>query len=156
VQVPSLNERPDDILPLARHFLLEFSRKFGKAFTGISPDGESALMTHKWTGHVRELRNLIERGVLIGRGPKLEAEELGLESAPKSKEPGQTEDGMGFPPLSQTGIDLAAMQQSLERFYIEEALKLARGNESKAARLLHMNHHTFRYRRKKLQEEQTS
>jgi DNA-binding NtrC family response regulator len=154
VQVPSLDERPEDILPLARHFLLEFSRKFGKTFTGISPRAESALMRHKWTGHVRELRNLIERGVLIGRGPKLEAEELGLESVPKSKKRGQTEDGLVFPPLPQKGIDLAAIQESLERFYIEEALKLARGNESKAARLLNINHHTFRYRRKKLQEKQ--
>ena len=52
--------------------------------------------------------------------------------------------------LSETGIDLAAAQELLEKFYIEQALRLAQGNESKAATLLRMNHHTFRYRKKKL------
>ena len=70
VQVPSLNERWDDILPMARHFLYKFSRKFGKTFSGISPRAESALMAHDWTGNVRELKNIIERGVLIGKGGK--------------------------------------------------------------------------------------
>ena len=60
---------------------------------------------------------------------------------------------MAFPPLPATGADLASAQESLERYYIKEALKMAKGNESKAAKLLNMNHHTFRYRRKKLQEE---
>jgi DNA-binding NtrC family response regulator len=156
VQVPSLNERPDDILSLARHFLLEFSRKFGKLITGISPGAESALMTHRWTGHVRELRNLIERGVLIGKGPALGAEDLGIGSATKVRKLKRTEDGMVFPPLSGTGIDLATVQESLEWFYFKEALKLARDNESKAAGLLNMNHRTFRYRRKKLRVKLTS
>ncbi|MBE9502607.1 MAG: sigma-54-dependent Fis family transcriptional regulator, partial [Proteobacteria bacterium] len=49
------------------------------------------------------------------------------------------------------GIDLTSVQKSLEKFYIEEAYKMAGGNESKAARLLNINHHTFRYRSKKLQ-----
>ena len=54
VKVPSLNERREDIIPLANHFLLGFSKKFGKKFTGISSKAKSALMTYKWTGHVRE------------------------------------------------------------------------------------------------------
>jgi len=113
VQAPSLNERRGDIMPLAKHFIMEFSNKFGKAFTDISATAENALMTHNWTGHVRELKNLIEKGVL----------------------------------------NLTSTQESLEKYYIEEAFRMAEGNESKAARLLNMNHHTFRYRRKKLQNE---
>jgi len=153
VQVPSLNERPDDIIPLAKHFLLEFSKKLGKTFTRISPRAENALMTYRWTGHVRELKNIIERGILIGKGPELDAEDLGIKTAPGTKKLKQTEDGRAFPPLPTTGIDLASAQDSLERYYIEEALKMAGGNESKAARLLNINHHTFRYRRRKLQIE---
>ncbi len=153
VQVPSLNERPDDIIPLAKHFLLEFSKKLEKNFTRISPQAENVLMTYKWTGHVRELKNLIERGVLIGKGPELGAEDLGMNSSPGAKKPKQTEDEIAFPPFPSTGIDLASVQVSLERYYIEEALKMAGGNESKAARLLNINHHTFRYRRKKLQTD---
>lgn len=153
VQVPSLNERRDDIIPIAKHFLLEFTNKFGKAFTGITPEAESALMAYNWTGHVRELKNLIEKGVLTGKGPGLAIRDLGIEGAKKAKAREQANDEFVLPPLPKTGIDLASTQESLERYYIEEALKMAGGNESKAAKLLNLNHHTFRYHRKKLQIE---
>ena len=153
VQVPSLNERRDDIIPIAKHYLLEFSNKFGKIFTGISQQAESALMAYNWTGHVRELKNLIERGVLTGNGPKLTIRDLAIEGASKASTQKQAKDEFAFPPLSETGIDLASTQESLEKYYFEEAPRMAGGNESKAAKLLNMNHHTFRYRRKKLQIE---
>ena len=153
VKVPSLNERRDDIIPIAKHYLLEFSNKFGKTFTGISQQAETALMAYNWTGHVRELKNLIERGVLIGKGPELTIRDLAIEGANKARTQKQGEDGFAFPPLSETGINLASTQESLERYYLGEALRMAGGNESKAAKLLNMNHHTFRYRRKKLQIE---
>jgi DNA-binding NtrC family response regulator len=153
VQVPSLNERRDDIIPIAKHYLLEFGKKFGKSFTGISPDAEDALTAYSWTGHVRELKNLIERAVLIGEGPELTTQALGIEAVNEANTRKQTKEGFAFPPLSEAGIALVAAQESLERYYIEQALKMARGNESKAAALLRMNHHTFRYRKKKLQIE---
>ena len=55
-----------------------------------------------------------------------------------------------MPPLTPSGVDLASIQESVERRYIGEALRLAGGNETKAAQLLNINYHTFRYRRKKL------
>lgn len=148
VEVPSLNKRPDDIIPIARHFLLEFSRKHGKSFTGLSPQAETALKGFHWEGNVRELRNVIERGVLVGKGPELTPQSLGIEDLKGDTYNNQSE--TPFPPIPPTGIDLSSIQQSLERYYIEEALELAGGNESKAAQLLNINHHTFRYRRKKL------
>ena len=153
VQAPSLNERRGDIMPLAKHFIMEFSNKFGKAFTDISANAENALMTHNWTGHVRELKNLIEKGVLIGEGPMLEVEDLGLGKISGSDIPKKATDEIVFPRLPAQGIDLTSIQESLEKYYIEEAFKMAEGNESKAAGLLNMNHHTFRYRRKKLQNK---
>jgi DNA-binding NtrC family response regulator len=63
---------------------------------------------------------------------------------------GQRKEEFAFPTLSETGIDLAFTKESLEKYYIEQALKITKGNESKAASLLRMNHHTFRYRKKKL------
>ncbi|MFC1850106.1 helix-turn-helix domain-containing protein [candidate division CSSED10-310 bacterium] len=51
------------------------------------------------------------------------------------------------------GLRLDTVLEDIERSYIEEALKMAGGNESKAARILNMNHHTYRYRRKKLQKQ---
>jgi DNA-binding NtrC family response regulator len=150
VQIPSLNDRAEDILLLAKHFMFEFSSKFEKTFNSLSPQAEKALTMHKWTGHVRELKNMIERGVLIGRGPQLDVADLGLTTMPEATESGKKANQPVFPSLSAEGIDLSAAMESMEKTYIEEALKLADGNESKAARLLKINHHTFRYRRKKL------
>ena len=153
VQVPSLNERPDDILPLAKHFLLEFSHKFDKAFTGISPQADRALVEYRWTGNVRELKNFIERAALIGKGPKLQVEDLGIKGVHKTETLKESGTELTFSSLSGAGIDLSSVQESLEKHFIKEALQMADGNESKAAKLLNMNHHTFRYRRKKLQIE---
>jgi DNA-binding NtrC family response regulator len=153
VQVPSLDERPDDIIPLAKYFLQEFSAKFDKKFSDISPEAKDALLAHHWNGNVRELKNLIEGAALIGKGPQLKLKELGLES--KDEHPNAaaiTTDGE-FSPLPAEGLDLSERLQSFERHYIEQALKIAKGNESKAAKLLNMNHHTFRYRRKKLMRD---
>ena len=151
VEVPSLNERRDDILPIAKHFLVEFSQRFGKYFTGITSQAENTLKAYHWTGNVRELRNLIERGVLIGKGPELTLTDLGIEKVDSNNSANQTKDEVFFSPIPPTGINLSSLQESFEKRYIEEALRMADGNESKAARLLHMNHHTFRYRRKKLE-----
>ena len=150
VKVPSLNERPDDIIPLTKYFLQEFSCKFGKKFTGISSEAETALQAHNWTGHVRELKNFVERAVLIGKGPDLLPVDLGIESHTQDEHKAIVCDKVDYPPLSPEGLDLDVQLQSYEKHYIEEALKIAKGNESKAAKLLNINHHTFRYRKKKL------
>lgn len=153
VHVPSLNERREDIIPLVKHFLFEFNKKFDKKITVISPGAEEALMAYHWAGNVRELKNLIEKAVLIGKEPVLELKDLGIEGPQKTERLKQDKGLPAFPALNCEGIDLASVQRSLEKFYIEEALRMAEGNESKAARLLNINHHTFRYRRKKLQIE---
>lgn len=148
VEVPSLNKRRDDIVPIAQHFLVEFSRKFDKRFTGISPEAREAIINFHWKGNVRELRNAIERAVLIGKGPELEFRDLGMEES--GEVTGSNVGERSFPPLSPKGMDLRAAQESMEKFYLQEALRMTGGNESKAAALLNLNHHTFRYRCRKL------
>jgi DNA-binding NtrC family response regulator len=150
VEVPSLNDRPDDIVPMARHFLLEFNRKFGKSFTGIAPEAEAALKAYRWKGNVRELKNLVERGALIGKGTELALPDFGLggdaargDGAPEREQP-------SFASLPPEGVDMESVQESLVRHLIGQALKRTGGNESQAAKLLNLNHHTFRYRRRKL------
>jgi len=150
VEVPSLNERPGDIVALAKYFLQEFSKKFGKKFTSISREAEQNLLTHDWTGNVRELKNLIERAVLIGKGPALTENELGLNVSGRGQESARLDIKEQMPLLTAEGLDLSEQLQSFEKHYIQAALKIARGNESQAARLLKMNHHTFRYRKNKL------
>jgi transcriptional regulator with PAS, ATPase and Fis domain len=68
VKAPSLNERPEDIIPLTKYFLQEFSQEFGKKFSGISSDAESILTTHHWTGHVRKLKKSYRKSGLDGQG----------------------------------------------------------------------------------------
>jgi DNA-binding NtrC family response regulator len=151
VELPALTARRDDIVPIALHFLLEFNRKFGKSFTGISQAARQALVRHSWKGNVRELRNFVERGVLVGKGTELTSEDFGLEGEMTPE--GQAIAGLAFLPLMDPaeGVDLIEAHESLDRHYFREALRVTGGNETRAAQLLRINYSTFRYRRKKLE-----
>jgi DNA-binding NtrC family response regulator len=150
VQVPALDERSSDIIPLAKYFLDQFSRKFGKPLAGLSEEAGAALLNHSFTGHVRELKNLVERAVLVSDGKELSPDDLGLTDGRKSR--AELAGGTGFvlPTLPPEGLDVVAYLRSIEAHIIRQALKAAKDNESKAAKLLRINHHTFRYRKKKL------
>jgi DNA-binding NtrC family response regulator len=150
VQVPALDERSSDIIPLAKYFLDQFSRKFGKPLAGLSEEAGAALLNHSFTGHVRELKNLVERAVLVSDGKELSPDDLGLTDGRKSQ--AELAGGTGFvlPTLPPEGLDVVAYLRSIEAHIIRQALKAAKDNESKAAKLLRINHHTFRYRKKKL------
>ena len=150
LEVPSLNQRRDDILPIARHFLVEFARKFNKSFTTISAGAEKFLKEKNWTGNVRELKNLIERAVLLSDGPELSAEDFGLGSADPGQTLPETANTMQLPEVIPSGIDLPAIIGAIEKKYLAAALVMTRGNESKAAQLLNLSRDKLRYRRQKL------
>lgn len=153
VRVPSLNERPGDIVPIALHFLHEFGGKYGKQFTGISPEAQEALTRFRWKGNVRELRNLVERGALVSRGPQLSLGDVGLPGKEGANGSRGGEIASGFPPIPPGGIDLPEMIAAMERHYYEEALARMEGNETRAASLLGIPHHTFRYQRRKMKQK---
>jgi DNA-binding NtrC family response regulator len=146
LEVPALNERREDIIPIARHFMLEFNRKLGKRFTRISPEAEEALKEHHWQGNVRELRNVIERGMIFGIGPEMMLEDLDI----RDKDADGSSNQMKLPPLTPKGLDIASIQESVERYYVREALRLSGGNQSQAAKLLNLKGTTFHYRQKRL------
>jgi len=150
VELPSLTERRDDILPIALHFLLEFNRKFGRSFRGISRDAREAMTRHRWRGNVRELRNVVERGVLVGKGAELTREDLGLGEQDLSGEAPPSPEEILHPLLPPGGVDLVMAHESLDRHFFREALLVTGGNETQAAQLLRINYSTFRYRRRKL------
>ena len=150
IEVPSLMERREDILPIAKHYLLEFSEKFGKNFTSISEDAEMMLKNHYWTGNVRELKNIIEKAVLLADGPDLGSEHLGLNNICREDGIAELGGGLRLPVVSPEGIDLPAALNAIEKHYFDSALGLTNNNESKAAKMLSMSRDTFRYRRKKL------
>lgn len=147
IEVPSLNQRREDIVPIAKHYLLEFARKFGKTFTAIAAGAEKTLQAYHWTGNVRELKNVIEKAVLLTEGPELTAEKLALPSGNGS---GPTANGGSLPACSEEGLDLPELLAVIERQYFDQALSITDGNESRAAKVLGMTRDTFRYRRKKL------
>jgi NtrC-family two-component system response regulator AlgB len=72
VRVPSLRERPEDIVPLAKRFLEFFARSVGRPVATLSPAAEKVLASYTWPGNVRELRNAIERAVILWPAPVLE------------------------------------------------------------------------------------
>jgi DNA-binding NtrC family response regulator len=147
LEVPSLNQRREDILPLAKFFLNKFSMKFRKSFTGLAPDAIEALENFNWTGNVRELRNMIERSVLLGNGTLLQRKHLGIESIQAVKhEAAPTENYPLLPALTPDGIDLPSVLSSIEKGYMDKALDLSSGNATKASKLLKMSRDKFRYR----------
>jgi DNA-binding NtrC family response regulator len=123
IELPPLRDRGDDILLLARHFLQEFSRKFGKRFEELSPAAAQMFLGYRWPGNVRELRNLIERVVLLEEGERLELEHLPPEVA--GRRVASEEDTGGLPTLAQMEAD-----------HIGEVLRLTAGNKTRAARIL--------------------
>jgi len=72
MELPPLRERPEDIPALANHFISIYSRKAGKKITGISEKALRAMMAYQWPGNIRQLENLIERGVLLAKGSIIE------------------------------------------------------------------------------------
>ena len=76
ITLPPLRERRDDIAELAAFFLDRFSRETKKPFTTIAPAAQDRLLAYGWPGNVRELANVIERAVVLGRGPAVTPQDL--------------------------------------------------------------------------------
>ena len=76
--VPPLRERRDDILPIARHYLEHYGRKYGKPALGLAPDAEQALVEYSWPGNVRALQHVVERAVILTESDKLAAADFPL------------------------------------------------------------------------------
>ena len=130
MNIPPLRERKDDIPYLVEHF----AKKYGGE---ISEGALERLMSYHWPGNVRELENVIERSVLLARGPRVEAEDIKIEMGAGRARPAASTDA--FLP---EGMTLDQYEQSL----IREALKRADGNKSQAARLLGLTRNALRYR----------
>jgi transcriptional regulator with GAF, ATPase, and Fis domain len=131
IHIAPLRERPEDILPLADAFLEELGRSIGRRAAGISRDGREWLLAYPWPGNIRELRNAIERAILLSDGGLITRQHLPAPPHRPELLPGQGA-GSGILPIPPGGIDLEAV----ERSYVQGALLQAKGNKSKAARLL--------------------
>jgi DNA-binding NtrC family response regulator len=142
ITVPPRRERRDDILPLARHFLVTLGGRYGRSFDGIDRDAENRLLGYPWPGNVRELRNAIERAMILERGRTISAAGLVLEgigSEPAAGAPGMAGMPEGIMPL-----------EELEMEMLRRALAAASNNQTRAAELLGISRDQLRYRLKKL------
>jgi Nif-specific regulatory protein len=124
VFLPPLRERRPDILLLADHFVEKYAAAHGKDVRRISSTAIDMLMSYHWPGNVRELENCIERAVLVCQGGAIHAHDL-----PPTL---QTAEVSGTMPK----VALEAALASYEKDLILDALKMARGNRARAARLL--------------------
>jgi len=135
IRVPSLRDRPEDVVPLASGFAAEIAAEIGVATPRISDACAERLQCHAWPGNVRELRNVIERAVTLARDEDVSVEHLGLETSSRSV---ATHDGAGLVlPVNDRSL------RNVERALIERVLVETDGNRSQAARLLGVNRATL-------------
>ncbi len=135
--VPPLRERKTDVLLLADHFLERLAADHRKRIRRISTPAIDMLMAYHWPGNVRELQNVVERAVLVCDGDVVHAHHL-----PPTLQMADTSEAAATQPLSQA---LGAYEKDL----IQDALKMARGNRAKAARLLHATARIVNYKIRK-------
>jgi transcriptional regulator with PAS, ATPase and Fis domain len=76
IEIPPLQERPEDITPIASHFLHHYARVFQKTIDAIEPETMAVLRSYPWPGNVRELENVIQRCIILARGRTLHLENL--------------------------------------------------------------------------------
>ena len=146
IRMPSLKERPDDVLLLARHFMEIYSREIGKKVDLMSEEAEKILTSYEWPGNVRELENTIERAISIAGGNIITPEEL----PDRVRHGGGPCGVVGGVPFPEKGIDLENVLQRIETELIEEALRRSGKVKKKAADLLGVSFRSFRYRMEKL------
>jgi DNA-binding NtrC family response regulator len=144
VTMPSLRERHEDILLLARHFISFFSRKYNKKeITALSPEAEKIMLAYPWPGNIRELKNCVERVVVLGSEGDIRAEHLPATLTGRLLASGVSGDGRFL--LPDSGISL----EDLERDIISQALEKTKHNKAQAAKLLSLTYDTLRYQVKK-------
>jgi DNA-binding NtrC family response regulator len=146
--VPPLRERKEDIPVLSYSFLKEFSQKFRKEITGISNEALSILESYKWKGNIRELRNVMERIILLIE--ENEVKEHHLSSLISNANNDQEDENfvLKIPPK---GIKIDVVLKTL----ILKTLNISNGNQVKAAKILGLSRSKLRYRMEQLGIEVT-
>jgi DNA-binding NtrC family response regulator len=125
IQIPPLRERPADIALIARYFLEKYARSMNKAVTDISPETMKILTQYSWPGNIRELRNTIERAlVVVGKKKRIEPDDLNLLFPPKANPPGNS-------------------LEEIEKAHIERILEQSDWNISRSAETLKIDRVTL-------------
>jgi two-component system response regulator HydG len=141
IQLPPLRDRPEDLPPLAQHFVRKYAKRVGKQLEGVSTEALEALTNHSWPGNVRELENAIERAVVLARG-----NEVVLGDLPPGIGAGRR--NADVDPASLSHLPLAEAKRlavgAFERRYLANVLRRAQGNVTRAARAAGVDRSNFR------------
>ncbi|MET0070900.1 MAG: sigma 54-interacting transcriptional regulator [Candidatus Thiodiazotropha sp.] len=154
VIIPPLRERKDDIELLVNRFLEKYTARHGKRVNAITDKALQALKDYDWPGNIRELENMIERGVIIvSTGDAIDLKDLFpclsmSQDVPLFNNPDETENG-GVESLASQVIDQSTSLEEMETLLLETAVKKANGNLSQAARILGITRPQLAYRLKK-------
>jgi two-component system, NtrC family, response regulator AtoC len=131
--LPTLRDRREDVVPLARHFLAQCNASFHKSIRSLSPDAEGLLASYDWPGNVRELKNLIERLVILAVSDRIEVTDLPPPIGARRPNLG----GLSAP-------DGLLTLEEVERAYILQVIERLEGNKSRAAQVLGISRQTLR------------
>jgi DNA-binding NtrC family response regulator len=142
ILLPPLRERADDIPRLVTFYVDVYNTEFKKKIRGVTAEAMEQITRHPWPGNIRELRNAIERAMLLSDGPTLDTSDFTAGGAV----PVRLGDAVELPA---GGIDL----EQLERSLVVQALERTGWNQTKAATLLGLNRDQIRYRVEKFQLE---
>jgi len=147
--LPPLRERDKDVMLLATAFVNDFNKKFNKNITGFTPQAAHILQTYPWKGNIRELRNVIERVVLLDTGTVITKESLNfikpsstMISMTDNRQPLELSEGEHQLLISKNGVTMGSVIKDL----IIQTLKITNGNQIKAAKLLSISRAKLRYR----------
>ncbi|MGO9614536.1 MAG: sigma-54-dependent transcriptional regulator [Dissulfurispiraceae bacterium] len=144
IPLPSLSERREDLPLLIDHFIKLTSRKFQKEITKIDPSLIDYIMHHELKGNVRELKNIIEREIILSDGGCLKCTQADTDVSQSNT----------FPQLAGTGLNLNEYLSSIEKTLLYNALQEANGVKTKAAQLLGLSFREFRYRLSKYKDSE--
>jgi two-component system, NtrC family, response regulator AtoC len=147
VHLRPLREHKEDIPPLLEHFIRHYSQKFRKNIQSLTKEAEELLMNYDWPGNIRELKNAIERVMILAEGNRITAKYLPIRISEGGIMPVPIGEGNadGEIRLPAGGLSLSHVEKEL----IRQALDQARGNKTTASRLLHITRDTLRYKVKK-------
>ncbi|HQY50771.1 MAG TPA: sigma-54 dependent transcriptional regulator [Ignavibacteria bacterium] len=138
LELPALRDRKDDIKLLVEHFIKESNQELNKNIKSVSDKVMEKLVSHSWFGNVRELRNVIRRGVLLNKGDEIKSIDIPDEIKFNNSD------------VSESKISYSDAKQDAEKELILDALKEAGDNKTIAAKILNMNERTLYRKLKKL------
>ena len=159
VLIPSLRERREDIVPIARSFVVEHGGRLGRTGVSLSTAAEQALQTHPWPGNVRELENVIQRALIMAPGKEILPEHLRLVPRPSADvvQPAAAVAPVVFvsppEPVLQEGEKRVDNMRDLEREHILRTLAEVGGSRKLTIERLGISERTLRYKLQQYRDE---